>query len=100
MGVDDAVPRPVPVRPDRRRVSPAMRIPSEPVNGGEDQDRVVSRRVDNPTTAAPGDADVYRAAAPAAEPDADRDTGGGGGTAERAGRDLDTDDESGPTRSE
>lgn len=66
----------------------------------EENDRVVSRRVDNPTSADPGDDRVHAAADPSAQDDADTDRGGGGGTSERAARDLDGDDGSEPTRSE
>jgi hypothetical protein len=65
-----------------------------------EEDRVVSRRVDNPTSADEGDERAYRAADPTADPSPDRRSGGGGSTAERADRDLDADDESEPTRSE
>jgi hypothetical protein len=55
------------------------------VTSSEESDRVVSRRVDNPTAAEPGDERVYRAAH--TEPD---------GAAEGAS----PDDDSEPTRSE
>lgn len=66
----------------------------------EDLDRVVSRRVDNPTSAAPGDDRVHAAADPSSGDTPDTDPGGTGGESERAARDLDGDDESEPTRSE
>ncbi len=66
----------------------------------EDLDRVVSRRVDNPTAADPGDDRVHAAADPPATEAPDTDPGGTGGESERAARDLDGDDESEPTRSE
>ncbi|MCW2718212.1 hypothetical protein [Pseudonocardia sp.] len=67
----------------------------------EDMDRVVSRRVDNPTGATAEDERAYRAAPPSAEDATDTDSGGTGGAAERADRDMDgpgEDDE--PARSE
>jgi hypothetical protein len=67
---------------------------------GTEEDRVVSRRVDNPTRARPGDQDAYAAADPTAEPEPDRDGGGSGGAAERAARDMDGENEDEPTRSE
>jgi len=67
---------------------------------GRDEDRVVSRRVDNPTAATEQDRGAYEAADPPTTPATDTDRGGAGGTAERAGRDLGTDDESEPERSE
>lgn len=66
----------------------------------EENDRVVSRRVDNPTSAAPGDDRVHAAADPPAGEAPDTDPGGTGGAAERAAHDLDSDEESEPTRSE
>ncbi len=66
----------------------------------EETDRNISRRVDNPTAAAPGDDGVHAAADPPAQESPDTDPGGGGGAAERAAADLDSDDESEPTRSE
>jgi hypothetical protein len=70
----------------------------------DDQDRVVSRRVDHPTAADPGDRSVYQAANPddgdgppdspaRAEPDA-------GSTTQSAANELDEADESEPERSE
>jgi hypothetical protein len=59
-----------------------------PSGQGNEEDRVVSRRVDNPTQAGPGDERAYRAADPA--PDAEAgDTHGDS-----------PDDASEPTRSE
>ena len=62
-----------------------------------EEDRVVSRRVDNPTKAEPGDERAYRAAEPGPydDPvDAPRGPTGGAGDAPSP------DDESEPTRSE
>jgi hypothetical protein len=68
---------------------------------GTEEDRVVSRRVDNPTAAGPEDERAYRAADPGADPaEPDRSSGGEGSTAERADHDLAAADESEPTRSE
>ncbi|MBW0119311.1 hypothetical protein [Pseudonocardia abyssalis] len=66
----------------------------------EELDRVVSRRVDNPTRAEPGDDRVHAAADASAEDTPDTDPGGSGGAADRAATDLESDDESEPTRSE
>jgi hypothetical protein len=73
----------------------------EPQSRSE-EDRVVSRRVDNPTAAAEEDERTYAAAgtrdaddSPDVEP-ADSDES----TTERAGRSLAADEESEPTRSE
>ncbi|MDN5748143.1 MAG: hypothetical protein L0H64_06495 [Pseudonocardia sp.] len=68
--------------------------------GQDDLDRVVSRRVDNPTAADPGDEGAYTAADPSTDTGADTDRGGDGTASERAARDLDGDDGSEPTRSE
>jgi hypothetical protein len=78
--------------------------------GGRDEDdRVVSRRVDNPTAAGPGDEAAYRAADPVpdgsggADPADDTtadDRQAGGGSAERARAEMQNVDESEPTRSE
>lgn len=68
-------------------------------NEPEDLDRTVSRRVEHPTEATADDAAAYQS--PPTEPAADVDSGGSGGAAERASRDMDgpgEDDE--PTRSE
>jgi hypothetical protein len=68
---------------------------------GTGEDRVVSRRVDNPTGAGPDDEHAYEAADAGSDPAGpDRSSGGEGSTAERADHDLDADDESEPTRSE
>ncbi len=68
-------------------------------NEPEDLDRVVSRRVDHPTDATTDDSRSYRP--PSVEPDTDTDSGGVGGAAERASRDMDGPDEDDePTRSE
>jgi len=71
----------------------------------DDEDRVVTRRVDHPTEADPGDDAVYRAANPQPDDDPSRAApadGGGprGGTTERAADELDGTAESEPTRSE
>jgi hypothetical protein len=66
----------------------------------EDLDRVVSRRVSNPTAATPDDERAYRAADSGIEPETDTRTGGEGGASERAARETAADDESEPTRSE
>ena len=79
----------------------ALRRVAPPVSTPENEDRVVSRRVDNPTEATQEDEAVYRAAPPDAEPESDTDSGGAGGAAVRASRDSGgpgEDDE--PTRSE
>ena len=77
----------------------------DPTDGNQDdQDREVSRRVDHPTAADPGDQSAYQAAEPdagngsseppeRAEPDA-------GGTTQSAADELDAADESEPERSE
>lgn len=68
---------------------------------GEETDRAVSRRVDNPTRASAEDERVYAAAPPRVEPEPDTATGGTGTTAERAARDVrETGAGSEPTRSE
>lgn len=89
------------------RVVAAVTTESSRIGGPEppsatEEDRVVSRRVDNPTAAGPEDERAYRAADPDADPATpDRSSdGGGGSTSERAERDLDSSDESEPTRSE
>jgi hypothetical protein len=68
----------------------------------DDQDREVSRRVDNPTDAAPDDEAVYRAADPL--PDDDQPTSEqpetSGSTAEAAAAELAEENESEPRRSE
>ena len=61
------------------------------------EDRVVSRRVDNPTAADPGDERAYRAADPEPEGDpVDAPRGPTGGAADGPS----PDDDSEPTRSE
>lgn len=74
---------------------------------GMEEDRVVARRVDNPTDAAPGDEATYRAADPAPDGDpaattaaAGPHTGTGGSESERAQHEMTGADESEPTRSE
>lgn len=76
-------------------------------DGGRDEDdRVVSRRVDNPTGADPGDDAVYRAADPAPDdssPSVDTPAGdrrSAGGTAESIEDEMKQSDESEPDRSE
>jgi hypothetical protein len=68
----------------------------------DDQDRAVSRRVDNPTDAAPDDEAVYRAADPL--PDDGHATGDQpettGSTTEAAAAELAQENESEPQRSE
>jgi hypothetical protein len=68
----------------------------------DDQDRVVSRRVDNPTATGSEDAAVYRAADPL--PDDGHPTSEqpetGGSTTEAAAAELAEEDESEPQRSE
>lgn len=66
----------------------------------EDLDRVVSRRVDNPTSADADDERAYAAADPGSTDDTDTDSGGGGGESERAARDVEGENQSEPTRSE
>lgn len=83
----------------RRVAGTAARVPA-PMSIPEEIDRVVSRRVDNPTSADPGDDDVHAAADPSAQDDPDTDRGGEGPESARAARDLDGDEESEPTRSE
>ena len=71
------------------------------VQQGTEEDRVVSRRVENPTQAGPGDEAAYAAADPVGRGEqTDTDSGGSGGESERAAHDLAADDESEPTRSE
>lgn len=66
---------------------------------GMEEDRVVSRRVENPTAATDADERAYAAADPRAEPEPDTGDGGSGGTTERAARDVDAEGGE-PTRSE
>ena len=70
--------------------------------GKDDQDREVSRRVDNPTDAGPDDAAVYRAADPL--PDDGHPTSEqpetSGSTTEAAAAELAEENESEPQRSE
>ena len=77
-----------------------MSSPNEENDRPEETDRVVSRRVDNPTDAARGDDRVHAAADPSTGHGTDSDRGGTGGESERAARDLDSDDHSEPARSE
>lgn len=92
----------------RRRVAGGMTAePGPDRTDADDTDRVVSRRVRNPTSAGPGDEAAYRAADPApdGEPPADRaaEPAGaehGDGATERAAEQLRDEDESRPTRSE
>ena len=81
----------------RRGVAPVM-----PHDDSDDQDRVVSRRVRNPTSAGADDDSVYRAAN---SPSDDGPTDGGqaestGSTSEDAAAEIAADDESEPSRSE
>ena len=73
----------------------------EPESRSE-EDRVVSRRVQNPTEAAEEDHRTYEAATRRDADDTPEGTHGPaeGGTAERADHDLAADDESEPDRSE
>jgi hypothetical protein len=83
-------------------VTTERRAGGEPTSRTE-EDRVVSRRVDNPTAAGPEDERAYHAAdtAPDTGPGGDGPASGGhGSTTERAEHDLDASDESEPTRSE
>ena len=71
----------------------------------DDQDREVSRRVDNPTDAGPDDAAVYRAADPLPDdghPTSEQPetTGSTGSTTEAAASELAEENESEPQRSE
>jgi hypothetical protein len=82
-------------------VTESSRIGGPEPPSATEEDRVVSRRVDNPTAAGPEDERAYRAADPDPDPaPADGTGGGGGSTTERADRDLETTSESEPTRSE
>jgi hypothetical protein len=66
-----------------------------------EEDRVVSRRVDNPTAATPEDERAYRAADPLPGSDpTDSPRGPTGGAAGQDSRDEAPDDSSEPTRSE
>lgn len=65
-----------------------------------EEDRVVSRRVDNPTSASADDERSYRAADADPDPNPTDPTRPGGGTSTSARRDLDADAESEPDRSE
>lgn len=72
----------------------------------DDQDRVVSRKVDNPTLAEPGDDAAYRAAQsapgsePAANPAGTSTTGTPGTSTATAAAEMDAENESEPDRSE
>jgi hypothetical protein len=77
-----------------------MAIESDDRTDDEELDRVVSRRVENPTAATAEDERAYRAAAPEAESVPDSDLGGAGSTAERASRDQSRDADDEPLRSE
>ncbi len=80
--------------------------PDAPAGAGPDgtnrteEDRVVSRRVDNPTSASPDDERSYRAAEANPDPNPTDPTRPSGGTSDSARRDLDADAESEPDRSE
>jgi hypothetical protein len=79
-------------------VTTERRAGGEPTSRTE-EDRVVSRRVDNPTAAGPEDERAYHAADTGPGGDGPA-SGGHGSTTERAEHDLDASDESEPTRSE
>jgi hypothetical protein len=69
----------------------------------DDQDRVVSRRVQNPTDAEPGDDAVYQAADPLPDDDDAPSSGAtsdDGVSTEDAADELDAENESEPVRSE
>ena len=67
------------------------------MTSNEEEDRVVSRRVENPTKAQPGDERAYRAGEPGPGTDpVDGSRGPTGGTTD----DPSPDEESEPTRSE
>lgn len=79
--------------------------PERATDDQDDQDRVVSRRVDNPTRAEPGDEAVYRAARttpdPEHAPDPAAPTSGTPGTSTTtAAAEMDAENESEPDRSE
>jgi hypothetical protein len=63
------------------------------------EDRVVSRRVDNPTEATEEDGSAYAAADPDPRPHPNHPAPDGAGTTERADRDLAAESDE-PTRSE
>jgi hypothetical protein len=65
----------------------------------DELDRGTSRRVDHETAATADDERAYAAATPATEPETDQDTGGSGGTADRAAQDLESEGDE-PERSE
>ncbi len=90
-------------------VTRSVQQPSE--SGADDNDRVVSRRVNHPTNADPQDETTYEAADPApdgdlptppepAAPAPDEDASDAEGASEKAAAELDGADESEPTRSE
>jgi hypothetical protein len=78
--------------------------PTGPDQGDrDDQDRVVSRRVQNPTDAEPGDDAAYQAADPLPDDDvapSSAATSDGGVSTEDAADELDAENESEPVRSE
>jgi hypothetical protein len=79
--------------------------PTGPDHGDrDDQDRVVSRRVQNPTDAEPGDDAVYQAADPLPDDDAAARSGeatsADGLSTEDAADELEAENESEPVRSE
>jgi hypothetical protein len=84
----------------RARVATLMCEPSKPET--DDADRVVSRRVDRPTTASTQDEATYRAAGPVPDPEPDAVPRGrtAGDAAEEAADEVRDDEESEPTRSE
>jgi hypothetical protein len=70
---------------------------------GDDQDRVVSRRVRNPTSAGPDDENVYRAAEAVPDERGDEERSGAGTSGsltEAAAEELAEENASEPTRSE
>jgi hypothetical protein len=77
-----------------------MAIESSDLSRDEELDRVVSRRVEDPTAATAGDERAYRAADPDPEHAPDSDPGGAGSTAERESRDQRRDEDDEPLRSE
>ncbi|WP_214402123.1 hypothetical protein [Pseudonocardia lacus] len=81
-----------------------MRIEESREGGPEpesrsEEDRVVSRRVDNPTDATEEDERAYAAADPDPHPSPNHPTPDAAGTTERADRDLASESDE-PTRSE
>jgi hypothetical protein len=73
-----------------------------PHDDSDDQDRVVSRRVRNPTSAGADDESVYRAANSPSDdsPTTSGQSDTGGSTSEAAAAEIAEEDESEPRRSE